>query len=635
MRYGALRPLAACLAGLAASVLGLAAPPAGRAAALQPNDLVTTTPIKHLIVILGENRSFDHVFGTYVPQPGQSVRNLVSQGIVRLDGSPGPNFAAAAQYKADVASAYEPAPARRERYATLPPAMTDSAPSAASDEDGPPFRSLARAAALESGLFAPDLPLLLTGATGLPKHSVDTRLPHATALPNGPYQLTPGIAYDAYAANPVHRFFQMWQQLDCSAAAATADNPSGCRNDLFPWVEVSVGPGSNGKPRPAGFDDRITGEGSASMGFYNVNDGDAPYLKELADRFAMSDNFHQSVNGGTGANHIMLGTGDMIWYSDAQGRPAVPPPDQIENPNPQPGTNNYYVQDGYGGGSYVACADRSQPGVTPILDYLGALPEKPKANCEPGHYYLVNNYKPGYFGDGSVNTKDRFTVPPSSLPTIGDALLRKQVSFRYYGEGWSAYVQDPKGELYCNICNFLQYSATFMSDPARRIAHIADLPDLYNDIADGSLPAVSFVKPSALNDGHPASSKLDIFEAFTRKIVETTKAHPDLWRQTAIFVAFDEGGGYWDSGYIQPLDFFGDGPRIPFIVVSPYATGGRVVHSYADHVSILKFIEKNWSVPPVSARSRDNLPDPIASPGDPYVPVNRPAIGDLMDMFHF
>ncbi len=100
-------------------------------------------------------------------------------------------------------------------------------------------------------------------------------------------------------------------------------------------------------------------------------------------------------------------------------------------------------------------------------------------------------------------------------------------------------------------------------------------------------------------------------------------------------MAFDEGGGYWDSGYIQPLDFFGDGPRIPFIVVSPYATGGRVVHSYADHVSILKFIEKNWSVPPVSARSRDNLPDPIASPGDPYVPVNRPAIGDLMDMFHF
>ena len=71
------------------------------------------------------------------------------------------------------------------------------------------------------------------------------------------------------------------------------------------------------------------------------------------------------------------------------------------------------------------------------------------------------------------------------------------------------------------------------------------------------------------------------------------------------------------------------------IVVSPYSSGGRVVHSYTDHVSILKFIEKNWSLPRVSPRSRDNLPNPIAQSGNPYVPVNQPAIGDLTDMFHF
>src|SRR5262249_7717669 len=224
---------------------------------------------------------------------------------------------------------------------------------------------------------------------------------------------------------------------------------------------------------------------------------------------------------------------------------------------------------------------------------------------------------------------------PSTVPTIGDDLLKGQVSFRYYGEGWNIYLQDPKSELYCNICNFLQYTGTIMGDPQQRIAHIADLANLYNDIVDDSLPAVSFVKPSGLNDGHPASSKLNIFEAFTRKIVEAVKARPDLWRQTAVIVTFDEGGGYWDSGYVQPLDFFGDGPRIPFIVVSPYSAGGRVVHSYADHVSILKFVEKNWSLPPVSSRSRDNLPNPVAAQDDPYVPTNRPAIGDLMDMFHF
>ena len=57
--------------------------------------------------------------------------------------------------------------------------------------------------------------------------------------------------------------------------------------------------------------------------FYNVLQGDAP-LKMLADNYSMSDNFHQSVMGGTGANHVMLGTGDAIWFSDGNGRPAVP-----------------------------------------------------------------------------------------------------------------------------------------------------------------------------------------------------------------------------------------------------------------------------------------------------------------------
>ena len=50
-----------------------------------------------------------------------------------------------------------------------------------------------------------------------------------------------------------------------------------------------------------------------------------PYFKSLADNYAMSDNFHQSVNGGTGANHIMLGHGDAIWFSDGNGNPQTPP----------------------------------------------------------------------------------------------------------------------------------------------------------------------------------------------------------------------------------------------------------------------------------------------------------------------
>ena len=73
-------------------------------------------------------------------------------------------------------------------------------------------------------------------------------------------------------------------------------------------------------------------------------------------------------------------------------------------------------------------------------------------------------------------------------------------------------------------------------------------------------------------DGHPASSKLNLFEGFTKKIVDAVQANPKLWSNTAIFVTFDEGGGYYDSDYVQALDFFGDGARIPMIIVSGFTT---------------------------------------------------------------
>jgi phospholipase C len=121
----------------------------------------------------------------------------------------------------------------------------------------------------------------------------------------------------------------------------------------------------------------------------------------------------------------------------------------------------------------------------------------------------------------------------------------------------------------------------------------------------------------------------------TKKIFDHLSARPDLMASTAFIITFDEGGGYYDSGYMQPLDFFGDGPRIPLIIVSNYTKGGNINHTYTDHVSILKFIERNWGLKPLTARSRDNFPNPVTASGNPYVPLNSPAIGDLFDMFQF
>jgi phospholipase C len=348
----------------------------------------------------------------------------------------------------------------------------------------------------------------------------------------------------------------------------------------------------------------------------------------------------------------MFGFGDAIYYSDGRGNNKVPPTTEIENVDPQAGTNNYYTEDGYGtfdadgdpvgGGSYVNCSDLSEGGVPAVVNYLDSI--NIKSNCQKDHYYLVNNYNPGYLGDGAVAPVSgpngyAFTIPPTSVPSIGDKLLAANIPFKYYGEGWNIYVADPTGsdpwDAYCNICNPFGYQTSIMGNAANREAHIGDTDELYEDIAAGILPAVSIVKPSGYNDGHPASSKLDLFEGFVKKIVDGVKANPTLWATTAIFVTFDEGGGYYDSGYIQPVDFFGDGTRIPLIIVSPYATGGWVNHAYSDHVSLLKFIEKNWGLSTVSKRSRDNFPNPVTSSTNPYVPTNSPAIDDLSSVFSF
>src|SRR5579872_2565472 len=389
----------------------------------------TLTPIKHVILILGENRTFDNVFATFKPDRHQRVWNLLSEGIVNADGSPGPNFARAQQWQASDTGAYSLHPGKTAPYTDLGPITVSGAPNT------PYFPSLAVAQFIEPALPAADYQFLVEGGTGLaPGSKIDTRFP--ANLPNGPFDIDSYQSYNDYDGSPVHRFFQMWQQLDCDTAVATERNPSGCQNDLFPWVEATIGAGSNGAPQPANYSQPGNHEGAVAMSFYNVAQGDAPYFESLAQQYAISDNFHQAVQGGTGANHIAIGFGTGLYYADANGNPAMPPANQIENPNAQAGTNNFYTQDGYGGGSYVNCADASQPGVDAVRDYLHSLPYRAfrDGDCQQGAYYLLNNYNPGYNGDGTPAPlgADQFTVPPSTQPNLGLLLTAHAVSWHHY-----------------------------------------------------------------------------------------------------------------------------------------------------------------------------------------------------------
>ena len=622
----------------------------------------TDTPIKHVIVLIGENRTFDHLFATYKPKHRESVKNLLSEGIINADGTPGPHFKRAQQFQAIAPfktkyyislDSDDKAP-----YETLPEPTLNFSPSPATGEP-PPFPAvtpLALLGAVEPSLETADLPLLTTGASGAAQTAelpdFDSRVQNFNNLPNGPFPLEgANLPYDSYTGDTTHRLYEMWQQSDCNIRNATRENPSGCLNDLYPFVITSytseIDP--NSFPIANQVDDN---GGGNSMSFYNMQKGDVPVLKQLADEYSMSDNYHQAVMGGTGANHVMLGTGDAIFWSDGNGNPTMPP-SHIANPNPLPGSNNQYTVDINFDGNFTECADSSQPGVDAVRDYLATLPYRPNPNCKPGHFYMVNNNNPGFLPDGTVDTKGIAgggSIPPTNVRTIGDELNDKGISWAYYGGAYNAAVElqklkeqgqttsDPTiliGAAYCNICNFESYNNSIMGNTAQRTAHIKDATDFFAAVDDGTLPAVSFVKPDGLLDGHPASSKFDLFEGMVKKIMDHLTANPELFASTVLFVTVDEGGGFYDSGYIQPLDFFGDGPRIPLIAVSPFTRGGHISHTYADHVSILKFIERNWDLKPLTGRSRDNFPNPKMDDDNPYVPHNSPAIGDLFDLFHF
>src|SRR6266513_4434356 len=118
----------------------------------------TATPIEHLIVVVGENLSFDNLFGTYRPRSNVTIRNLLSQGIVNSDGQPGPEFTKAAQRRAEVRDTYQVMPRIVGTYAELPRPGT-------------------------------------TYAIGLPRNVPDARFP--SLLPNGPFQITKYVDYTA------------------------------------------------------------------------------------------------------------------------------------------------------------------------------------------------------------------------------------------------------------------------------------------------------------------------------------------------------------------------------------------------------------------------------------------------------
>ncbi len=185
------------LATIALMQFSLFGPLAGNAQAHDhDHDGNTRTPIKHVIVIVGENRSFDHIFATYKPKDGESVSNLLSEQIVKEDGTPGKNFWKAYQYSADVtgSTTFQLSPTTKKSLYSFLPAPLNGGPTDVCKDNG--ICTLGDATSSENGLATDYYQFMLTGGTGLTGKVPDTRItgvhgsaPYST-LPPGPFQLT-------------------------------------------------------------------------------------------------------------------------------------------------------------------------------------------------------------------------------------------------------------------------------------------------------------------------------------------------------------------------------------------------------------------------------------------------------------
>src|SRR5260370_11283118 len=183
------------LAFLAMIQFSFFGPLAGSARA---DDNRTSTPIKHVIIIVGENRTFDHLFATYKPKPGESVNNLLSEKIITESGAPGLNYAQANQYSADVTghTVYELSPTAGKALYPVLPAPLNGGPTSACAHNA--LCNLGDASSSEDGVSRHSIDydqFLLTGGTGLTGKVPDTRIngvnnsaPYSSLLP-GPFQL--------------------------------------------------------------------------------------------------------------------------------------------------------------------------------------------------------------------------------------------------------------------------------------------------------------------------------------------------------------------------------------------------------------------------------------------------------------
>ena len=207
----------------------------------------------------------------------------------------------------------------------------------------------------------------------------------------------------------------------------------------------------------------------------------------------------------------------------------------------------------------------------------------------------------------SVNTPHPATwpteqlVPNQTMPTIGDRLSDKGVSWAWYSGGWNDAVAGRPSTFFQYHHQPFVYFAKYADGTPGRAQHLKDEMEFFAAARAGTLPAVSFIKPRGDANEHPGYTDLVSGERHALALIEAVRNGPN-WKDAAIIVTYDENGGFWDHVAPPRGDRWGPGSRIPAIIISPYAKRGFIDHTTYDTTSILAFIEHRFGLTPLGAR---------------------------------
>jgi len=212
----------------------------------------------------------------------------------------------------------------------------------------------------------------------------------------------------------------------------------------------------------------------------------------------------------------------------------------------------------------------------------------------PNHLYLIAGQSGGLTSDASsgIINFSSSSVYNSTFyfKTIMDELDASNISWKYYAGNYSA----------LNNWNPLPAFASFKINPARMI-NLADPQQFFTDVANHALPSVVWIMPGTDQSGEHPPYDISVGEQKTVSVINTIMAS-EYWDSTAIFLTWDDYGGWYDHVRPPQIDQFGYGFRVPCLIISPYARQGVVDHTQGDFTSILKFIETVHSLPPLTAR---------------------------------